>query len=222
MTASLDGFIARKDGRVDWLETSDEFVGGARTTRRALGRGSEPWRCLFACLALISAAMTLDSATVAASRHTSWEIQKPEEDCHVLFFDPKAPGVSLPAGLRFVVRSGAKSARVQESLKNIPSRPIRYSHSSRSPGEGLPHRRQSACHFLRMGGSGGGSLPLTFTARPEISKDVFDDVIAPSLRSSARDSGSGSQTGSCSPTCARTWTSRRYGMVTLAERPSAR
>ncbi len=28
MAASLDGFIARKDGRVDWLEISDEFVGG--------------------------------------------------------------------------------------------------------------------------------------------------------------------------------------------------
>ena len=28
MAASVDGFIARKDGRVDWLETSDEFVGG--------------------------------------------------------------------------------------------------------------------------------------------------------------------------------------------------
>lgn len=28
MAASLDGFIARKDGRVDWMETSDEFVGG--------------------------------------------------------------------------------------------------------------------------------------------------------------------------------------------------
>ena len=28
MAASLDGFIARKDGRVDWLDTSDEFVGG--------------------------------------------------------------------------------------------------------------------------------------------------------------------------------------------------
>ena len=27
MAASLEGFIARKDGRVDWLETSDEFVG---------------------------------------------------------------------------------------------------------------------------------------------------------------------------------------------------
>ncbi|HYJ06177.1 MAG TPA: dihydrofolate reductase family protein [Chthoniobacterales bacterium] len=28
MAASLDGFIARKDGCVDWLETSDEFEGG--------------------------------------------------------------------------------------------------------------------------------------------------------------------------------------------------
>jgi dihydrofolate reductase len=28
MAASLDGFIARKDGRVDWLETSDYFEGG--------------------------------------------------------------------------------------------------------------------------------------------------------------------------------------------------
>jgi dihydrofolate reductase len=28
MAASLDGFIARKDGRVDWLETADKFAGG--------------------------------------------------------------------------------------------------------------------------------------------------------------------------------------------------
>ena len=28
MVASLDGFIARKDGRVDWLETPDEFEDG--------------------------------------------------------------------------------------------------------------------------------------------------------------------------------------------------
>jgi dihydrofolate reductase len=28
MVASLDGFIARKDGSVDWLETADEFAGG--------------------------------------------------------------------------------------------------------------------------------------------------------------------------------------------------
>jgi len=29
MAASLDGFIARKDGRVDWMETSDHFPEGA-------------------------------------------------------------------------------------------------------------------------------------------------------------------------------------------------
>lgn len=28
MVASLDGFIARKDGSVDWLETSDEYAAG--------------------------------------------------------------------------------------------------------------------------------------------------------------------------------------------------
>jgi dihydrofolate reductase len=28
MAASLDGFIARRDGSVDWLETSDRFAGG--------------------------------------------------------------------------------------------------------------------------------------------------------------------------------------------------
>ena len=28
MVASLDGFIARKDGSVDWLDTPDEFAGG--------------------------------------------------------------------------------------------------------------------------------------------------------------------------------------------------
>jgi dihydrofolate reductase len=32
MVASLDGFIARKDGRVDWLDTSDEFEGGDSLT----------------------------------------------------------------------------------------------------------------------------------------------------------------------------------------------
>ena len=32
MVASLDGFIARRDGSVDWLETADTFEGGATMT----------------------------------------------------------------------------------------------------------------------------------------------------------------------------------------------
>ena len=33
MAASLDGFIARTDGRVDWMETSDTFEGGDTMTQ---------------------------------------------------------------------------------------------------------------------------------------------------------------------------------------------
>ena len=32
MVASLDGFIARRDGTVDWLETADKFEGGETMT----------------------------------------------------------------------------------------------------------------------------------------------------------------------------------------------
>lgn len=36
MVASLDGFIARRDGRVDWLETSDTFEGGETMTAESV------------------------------------------------------------------------------------------------------------------------------------------------------------------------------------------
>ena len=37
MMASLDGFIARRDGRVDWMETSDEFDEGEALDPECLG-----------------------------------------------------------------------------------------------------------------------------------------------------------------------------------------
>lgn len=36
MAASLDGFIARRDGRVDWIETSDNFEGGDSLTPESI------------------------------------------------------------------------------------------------------------------------------------------------------------------------------------------
>jgi dihydrofolate reductase len=45
MVASLDGFIAREDGRVDWLETSDHFEGGATMTPEFIAEFLETIDC---------------------------------------------------------------------------------------------------------------------------------------------------------------------------------
>jgi dihydrofolate reductase len=45
MVASLDGYIARRDGGVDWLETSDTFEGGATLTPETVERFLETIDC---------------------------------------------------------------------------------------------------------------------------------------------------------------------------------
>jgi len=45
MVASLDGFIARKDGSVDWLETSDEFAGGETLDAQSIAAFLETIDC---------------------------------------------------------------------------------------------------------------------------------------------------------------------------------
>lgn len=45
MAASLDGFIARRDGRVDWLETTDTFEGGETLTPDTIRKFLETIDC---------------------------------------------------------------------------------------------------------------------------------------------------------------------------------
>src|SRR6476619_5741740 len=45
MVASLDGFIARRDGRVDWLETSDTFERGDTMTPEFVAPFLKPIDC---------------------------------------------------------------------------------------------------------------------------------------------------------------------------------
>src|SRR4030095_12609530 len=66
MAASLDGFIARKDGRVDWLETSDEIVGG-----ESLDAGfGEAFLKTIDCYVI--GARTYETALVFAAKGLGW------------------------------------------------------------------------------------------------------------------------------------------------------
>jgi dihydrofolate reductase len=66
MAASLDGFIAREDGRVDWMDTTDHFDGG------------EPWvpESMAAFLASIDCyvmgARTYETALAFAEKGMGW------------------------------------------------------------------------------------------------------------------------------------------------------
>jgi dihydrofolate reductase len=45
ISASLDGFIARRDESVDWLETSDHFEGGVTLSPESCGMFLESIDC---------------------------------------------------------------------------------------------------------------------------------------------------------------------------------
>ena len=66
MVASLDGFIARRDGSVDWLETSDTFEGGTALTRE-MAEG-----VLQAISCYVMGSRTYETAMAFESRGLGW------------------------------------------------------------------------------------------------------------------------------------------------------
>jgi hypothetical protein len=140
------------------------------------------WRRRLACLALICAASPASAQQLPAGATTSWEIHGPEEIVTFLLFDPKAPGISLPAGLRFVSAGDAGMPEIQEYLKQHPEH-TEWAFSF------VEITRQRA--FLIDGK--GPTLPVnggiglwfapvdTSQLAEEIPKDRFDTVIASSL-----------------------------------------
>ena len=66
MAASLDGFIARKDGRVDWLETADEFVGGDTMDPQSVQAFLETIGCY------VMGSRTYETAVSFAARGFGW------------------------------------------------------------------------------------------------------------------------------------------------------
>jgi len=66
MAASLDGFIARKDGRVDWLETADKFDGGDTMTPEFVAEFLETIDCY------VMGSRTYETALAFEAKGISW------------------------------------------------------------------------------------------------------------------------------------------------------
>ncbi len=161
---------------------NDSLLRRGRATRGELLRGFASRECLLTCLALISVPSTASAQELPAGGTTSWEIREPEEIVTFVLFDPKAPGISLPAGLRLVSASDAQMPEVQEYLKEHPEH-TNWAFSF------IEITRQKA--FL-IDGRGptlpeNGGIGLWFAPvdpsrlTEEIPKVKFDTIIAPSL-----------------------------------------
>ena len=66
MVASLDGFIARRDGRVDWLETKDSFESGAAMTPELIAAFLKTIDCY------VMGARTYETALDFEAKGLSW------------------------------------------------------------------------------------------------------------------------------------------------------
>ena len=152
------------------------------TNRRVLRHASAPCRFLVALLLVIGARSAAVAQQLPPGGTTSWEIREPEEIVTFVLFDPKAPGVSLPAGLRFVSAQDAKMPEIQEYLKEHPEHAdwaFSFIEITRQKAFLIDGRAPA---LPENGGIGLWFAPVDPSQlAEEISKDVFDNIIAPSL-----------------------------------------
>jgi len=151
-------------------------------TRDALPRRCAKSSPMRACLLLLSACSLAIGQQLPPGGTASWDIQGPEEVVTFVLFDPKAVGVSLPPGLRFVSARDAQMPEVLEYLKQHPE------HSGWAFSF-IEITRQKA--FLIDGKAPtlpeNGGIGLWFAPvdpsqlGAEITNEKFDTLIAPSL-----------------------------------------
>lgn len=137
---------------------------------------------LFTFLVLSSASSTARAQELPAGGTTAWEIQGPEEFVTFLLFDPKAPGVSLPAGLQFLSAQDAGMPEILEHLKLHPE----HSEWAFSILEITRHKAflldGRAPKLPENGGIGLWFAPVDPSQLAgEISQEAFDSIVVPSL-----------------------------------------
>jgi hypothetical protein len=113
---------------------------------------------------------------------SSWKLGAPEEIVTFLLFDPQSPGVSVPAGLRFVPAKDAPMPEIQEYVKAHPE----HAGWAFSVFE-ITRQKEflidgKAPTMPEQGGIGLWIAPVdTSGLAEEIPKDAFDRIVSPAL-----------------------------------------
>jgi dihydrofolate reductase len=176
MAASLDGFIARKDGSVDWLETSDDFAGGDTIDARYVEAFLETIDCYVMGSRTYETALGFeakglgwtygDKPTFVLTRRTLPRIRDTVEFCsgdlaHLVNgrFRPRFRAIWLVGG-------GALSA---ECLRLGLADEVRYSILPILIGDGIPFfdrlDRDIALHLAEVNAYRSGMVELRYEVR---------------------------------------------------------
>jgi hypothetical protein len=133
-------------------------------------------------IAMISGPSIVGAQQLPPGGKTSWEIRGPEEIVTFVLFDPKAPGVSVPVGLRLLSAQEVGMAEVKEYLKEHPEHAdwaFSFVEIARHEAFLIDGKEPT---LPENGGIGLWFAPVDpSTLIQEIGKEKFDSIIAPSL-----------------------------------------
>ncbi len=151
-------------------------------TRRASWYRLAPCSLLLSLVAVMGAVSVTVAQELPPGGTTSWEIQGPEEIVTFVLFDPRTPGVSLPAGLRFVSARDAGMPEVQDHLKQHPEHAdwaFSFIEITRQKAFVLDGKQPT---LAKDAGIGLWFAPVDPSQLAEaIDKKRFESIIAPSL-----------------------------------------
>jgi hypothetical protein len=137
---------------------------------------------LLAVLASVSVSSLAVAQELPPGGTTSWVIEEPEEIVTFLLFDPGTPGVSLPAGLRFILARDTGMPEVQDYLKQHPEHAdwaFSIIEITRQKAFNLDGKQPT---LTNNAGIGLWFAPVDASQLAEvIDKDKFESIITPSV-----------------------------------------
>lgn len=178
MAASLDGFVARRDGRVDWMETADEFTGGEKMDPEFVAAflrsidcyvmGSRTYETALGCEAKGFGWAYGDKPVVVLTTRALPRTRDTVEFCSG-DLEQLVNGRLRPAFRNIWVAGGGAVAG--ECLRRGLADEIRYSILPVLIGEGIPFfdqvARDVALHLTEVKGYRNGMVALCYAVRPD-------------------------------------------------------